>query len=151
MRKQTLKTLNFDGLQVSAFRSEIDGRLCVSIDSSALAAADVHAGGDEVPNIRISVNDDWQHLEADGGYVRRPANPPAESVWALGWLRSCCCGAEVVGYDTVPRKWSQTEPEGDDGPKFFDDGLIPDACSPTVWQCSGCGQPVEVTQEVSYE
>jgi hypothetical protein len=45
-----------DGLEVTVFRSEIDGRLVVSIDGLNLAESDVH-GEFGVPNIRVNIQD----------------------------------------------------------------------------------------------
>jgi len=54
-----------EGLEVTVFRSTIDGKLCVAIDTEDLAENDIHQN-DEIPEIRISVNAQDIEIQADG-------------------------------------------------------------------------------------
>lgn len=60
-------TMNLDGLTVTLFRSQIDFRLCVAIESEDLNDKDTHADG--VPDIRVAVNGSDSGIGPDGEWI----------------------------------------------------------------------------------
>ena len=58
--------VSFAGLEVSIYRSAINDKLVVEIDSSGLAEEDTFDGG--VPRIVVYVNEERSEVNSDGGW-----------------------------------------------------------------------------------
>jgi len=58
--------LEMDGLEVCLYRSSIDGRLVVDIDSGCVAGSDEHESG--VPRLVVYINEQRGELRADGSW-----------------------------------------------------------------------------------
>ena len=56
---------HLDGLQVTLFRSDFDGKIVVDIETHDLKERDVHPG-DAVPDIRVAVNGYSSSILPDG-------------------------------------------------------------------------------------
>lgn len=52
---QAVETIHREGLQVCVYRSEVDGRLIVAIETHDTDLSDQHADG--IPDIRLMIND----------------------------------------------------------------------------------------------
>lgn len=59
--RRSLKAL---GLDIDVWRSDIDGKIVVHIDTSDLPPGDTHDG--DVPDIRVGVNDSYSGIGPDG-------------------------------------------------------------------------------------
>jgi hypothetical protein len=54
----TRNTMSVDGLEINIFRSLIDGKLCVAIDTCDLQDEDMHKPIENaIPKIRVSINE----------------------------------------------------------------------------------------------
>ena len=62
-----LMTAHLDGLQVTLFRSDFDGKIVVDIETHDLKERDVHPG-DAVPDIRVAVNGYSSSILPDGSW-----------------------------------------------------------------------------------
>ena len=51
-----LEIVRYEGLQVSVYRSAVDGRLIVAVETHDTDLSDQHADG--IPDIRLMINDD---------------------------------------------------------------------------------------------
>ena len=60
-----VRTIELDGLEVSLYRSD-DSKLVVDLATGGLEGNDVHPGGDDIPNIRIRINEQGIELDAEG-------------------------------------------------------------------------------------
>lgn len=59
--------LKFEGLEITVYRSEIDGRIVIELDTSELAERDNHPYG--VPNLVLYVNDERNEVNPEGGWI----------------------------------------------------------------------------------
>jgi len=59
--------LDYLGLSIEVFRSKIDGRIVVDIDTNDLQESDTFERN-AVPKIRLVINEDEQNVTADGGW-----------------------------------------------------------------------------------
>lgn len=68
------ESVTFAGLVVTIFRSELDGRLVVDINTEGLDEKDEYPFA--VPNIGITVNEHEQRIDEHGEYVPRWRSTP---------------------------------------------------------------------------
>ena len=61
------QTAHLDGLDVRVYRSAIDGRLIVDIETTDLDPSDEHDGA--VPNIVVYVNESRCGIAPDGSWI----------------------------------------------------------------------------------
>jgi len=60
--------MEFEGLEITAYRSSLDGRLVVEIATGELAAKDTHAEGD-TPNIVVYINEQRIEISSCGELI----------------------------------------------------------------------------------
>lgn len=70
-----MKEIQYEGLDIQVSRNEQTGMLVVDICTAKLAEKDVHPG-DQVPNIRIMVNECPIRFREDGSIYRGYEAPP---------------------------------------------------------------------------
>lgn len=70
-----MKELQHEGLNIQVTRNEETGMLVVDISTTGLDTKDVHPG-DEVPNIRIMVNEYPIRFAPDGTIIEDYETPP---------------------------------------------------------------------------